>query len=40
MENTLKCLKARAEAVGAQIDIDPAKEVVRALVSGLNISRR
>ncbi len=34
MESAVKCLKARAELVGARIDIDLAKEVVSALVSG------
>ena len=34
MESALKCLKARAELVGARIDVDLAKEVVSALVSG------
>ena len=33
MESALKCLKARAELVGARIDIDLAREVVRDLVS-------
>jgi len=33
MESALKCLKARAELVGARIDVDLAKEVVSALVS-------
>ena len=34
MESALKCLKARAELMGAPIDMDAAREVVRALVSG------
>jgi hypothetical protein len=34
MESALKCLKARSELVGARIDMDLAKEVVSALVSG------
>jgi chromosomal replication initiator protein len=34
MESALKCLKARAELLGARIDMDLAKEVVSALVSG------
>ena len=34
MESALKCLKARSELVGANIDMDLAKEVVSALVSG------
>jgi len=34
MESALKCLNARAELVGARIDMDLAKEVVSALVSG------
>lgn len=34
MESALKCLKARSELVGAKIDMDLAKEVVSALVSG------
>ena len=34
MESALKCLKARAELIGARIDMDLAKEVVSALVSG------
>ena len=34
MESALKCLKARAELIGARIDKDLAKEVVSALVSG------
>ena len=33
MESALKCLKARAELVGAKIDMDLAKDVVSALVS-------
>ncbi|MCG6877899.1 MAG: chromosomal replication initiator protein DnaA [Deltaproteobacteria bacterium] len=33
MESALKCLKARAELVGAKIDMDLAKDVVCALVS-------
>ena len=33
MESALKCLKARAELIGARIDMDLAKEVVSALVS-------
>lgn len=34
MESALKCLKARAELVGARIDMDLAKEVVSDLVAG------
>jgi chromosomal replication initiator protein len=34
MESALKCFKARAELVGARIDMDIAREVVSALVSG------
>jgi chromosomal replication initiator protein len=34
MESALKCLNARAELVGARIDMDLAREVVSALVSG------
>jgi chromosomal replication initiator protein len=34
MESALKCLKARSELVGAEIDMDLAKEVVSSLVSG------
>jgi chromosomal replication initiator protein len=34
MESALKCLKVRAELIGARIDMDLAKEVVSALVSG------
>ncbi len=34
MESALKCLKARSELVGAKINMDLAKEVVSALVSG------
>lgn len=34
MESALKCLKARAELIGARIDMDLAKEVVSTLVSG------
>jgi len=34
MESALKCLKARAELMGAPIDMDAAREVIRALVSG------
>jgi len=34
MESALTCLKARAELLGARIDIDLAKEVVSALASG------
>ena len=34
MESALKCLKARAELVGAKINMDLAREVVSSLVSG------
>ncbi|HEJ83268.1 MAG TPA: chromosomal replication initiator protein DnaA, partial [Desulfobacteraceae bacterium] len=34
MESALTCLKARADLLGARIDMDLAKEVVAALVSG------
>jgi chromosomal replication initiator protein len=34
MESALKCLKARSELVGAKINMDLAKEVSSALVSG------
>jgi chromosomal replication initiator protein len=34
MESALTCLKARAELLGARIDMDLAKEVAAALVSG------
>jgi chromosomal replication initiator protein len=34
MESAVTCLKARAELLGARIDMDLAKEVVSALVSG------
>jgi chromosomal replication initiator protein len=34
MESALKCLNARADLVGARIDMDLAREVVSALVSG------
>ncbi len=34
MESALKCLKARSELVGAKINMDLAREVVSALVSG------
>ena len=34
MESALKCLKARVELVGASVDMDLAREVVGALVSG------
>jgi len=34
MESALKCLKARTELMGARIDIDLAREVASALVSG------
>jgi chromosomal replication initiator protein len=34
MESALTCLKARAELLGARIDMDLAKEVAGALVSG------
>lgn len=34
MESALKCLKARAELMGARIDLPAAREVVSALVAG------